>query len=158
MICPVSVFEHIYEPVTFELIWLFYDCVSNSTGRGRKQLPGGNDERQGGANNPAPEDEGRHKGPEAVDQQSLVIEDYYCVSVKPSSSVPDADDAPQQDTTVVEEFGGAKEFGDVCAGQAASFLSEEGPAQWLATPNPSLDRNDSLSMQTAGDTSESEGP
>lgn len=135
-----------------------YNCVSNSTGRGRKQLPGANDESQGAANNSAPEDEGRHKGPEAVDQQSLVIEDYYCVSVKPSSSVPDADDVPQQDTMVMEEFRGTKEFGGVGAGQAASYLSEEGPAQWLATPNPSLDRNDSLSMQTAGDTSDSEGP
>lgn len=94
--------------------------------------------------------------PGQLRKQSLVIEDYYCVSVEP----PDAraepgllladvlDDSREQHT----------DFEDPTPGQDSSLLSEgEGPAQWLAAPKVDLNHGETLSMESADDTSDSEG-
>lgn len=89
-------------------------------------------------------------------KQSLVIEDYYCVSVEPPDAradpglllgdVPDGSAEQQADAE------------DATPCQDSSFLSEgEGPAQWLATPKVDLNHGDTLSMESADDTSDSEG-
>lgn len=100
----------------------------------------------------------QHPGVEPRNQESLVIEDYYCVSV----------DAPETDVVAptsifVDGPEGERRVGtgssDVgTPGQGSSFISEsEGPAQWLAAPNVSLDHPEILSMESAEETSESEG-
>lgn len=93
--------------------------------------------------------------PDQLRNPSLVIEDYYCVSVETAeaqaatvSLLVDALDGDSQ-----------KEAGISCpsSGQDSSVLSEsEGPAQWLAAPKDGLGRGDSLSLESADDTSESE--
>ncbi|CAM9161574.1 unnamed protein product, partial [Hapterophycus canaliculatus] len=89
-------------------------------------------------------------------KQSLVIEDYYCVSVEP----PAAQAAPASflADALEESSGQEAKFADPPVGQGSSFLSEgEGPAQWLAAPKVDFDDGDILSMESADDTSESEG-
>eukprot|EP00903_Cladosiphon_okamuranus_P020010 g18380.t1 len=89
-------------------------------------------------------------------KQSLVIEDYYCVSVEPTDAradpgllLGDAADGSREQQVDVE---------DPTPGQDSSFLSEgEGPAQWLAAPKVDLNHGDTLSMESADDTSDSEG-
>lgn len=89
-------------------------------------------------------------------KQSLVIEDYYCVSVEP----PDA----QAEAGLLrsDKLHGSREqqadADDRTPGQDSSFLSEgEGPAQWLAAPKVDLNHGETLSMESADDTSDSEG-
>lgn len=88
-------------------------------------------------------------------KQSLVIEDYYCVSVEPTN----AQVAPESlltDALGAPRLDGATD--DPVPGPNSSLLSEvEGPAQWLAAPRVGLSHGDSLSMESADDTSESEG-
>lgn len=91
-----------------------------------------------------------------ADKQSLVIEDYYCVSVKP----PDVQGVKQ---TLQQDVIETDHCDDVAGVQSAppsawmtTLLSEEGPAQWL-TSHVGLDRSDNLSMETAGETSDSDG-
>lgn len=94
--------------------------------------------------------------PGQLRKQSLVIEDYYCVSVEPSNTqgAPESlltdilDASPKEDNTCDSPP----------PGPDSSFLSDgEGPAQWLAAPKVGLTYGDSLSMESADDTSESEG-
>ncbi len=93
--------------------------------------------------------------PGQLRKQSLVIEDYYCVSVEPSNAqvapeslLTDVLDASPEDGTT----------GDPPPGPDSSFLSDgEGPAQWLAAPKVGLPYGENLSMESADDTSESEG-
>lgn len=89
-------------------------------------------------------------------KESLVIEDYYCVSVEP----PDARAEPELLLADVRD--GSREqqadAEDPTPAQGSSFLSEgEGPAQWLAAPKVDLNPGDTLSMESAEDTSDSEG-
>lgn len=89
-------------------------------------------------------------------KQSLVIEDYYCVAVDPSDAraesgllLADVLDGSRQQEADAE---------DPTPGQVSSFLSEgEGPAQWLAAPKVDINHGDGLSMESADDTSDSEG-
>lgn len=99
---------------------------------------------------------GSDERPDQLRKQSLVIEDYYCVSVEPA----DAQAAPA--SLLADVLGGvARKEADAAnrpPGQDSSVLSEsEGPAQWLAAPKAGLDHGESLSMESADDTSESEG-
>lgn len=98
-----------------------------------------------------------HEGPHPGKQSSLVIEDYYCVSVEPS----DVQVAPASllaDALEGDSLQGANTVDILPPGQDSSFISEgEGPAQWLAAPRAGPDHVDNLSMESAEDTSESEG-
>lgn len=100
---------------------------------------------------------GRTGAPGQPRKQSLVIEDYYCVSVEP----PAAQATPASFLADALEEGsekGAKGFADPPIGQGSSFLSDgEGPAQWLAAPKADFDDGEILSMESADDTSDSEG-
>ncbi|CBN78544.1 ATG2 Autophagy-related protein homolog [Ectocarpus siliculosus] len=85
-------------------------------------------------------------------KQSLVIEDFYCVSVEPPP--------PQTGTSAlqVDALDNDSLNSPPPPGQGSSFLSEgEGPAQWLAAPKIDQDHGEGLSMEMADDTSDSEG-
>lgn len=87
-------------------------------------------------------------------KQSLVIEDYYRVSVEP----PDAQ--VETGLPLANALDGSREQAgvDPTPGQDSSYLSEgEGPAQWLAAPKVDPNHGDTLSMESADDTSDSEG-
>lgn len=94
-------------------------------------------------------------GVQSSKQRAVVIEDYYCVSVKPT-----------EEQGVCSAFERRMHEGDFQKpvdlfdgeppDQTASFVSEEGPAQWLTAPKQ-LHHGDNLSMESAGETSESEG-
>lgn len=102
-------------------------------------------------------DVNQQQGLQPPKQQSLVIEDYYCVSVE-APVVRDAGGVLQLDASAADSRQCTDVDECVPPDQAASFLSEEGPAQWLTTPNSGLDDSDNnLSMESAGETSESDG-
>lgn len=85
-------------------------------------------------------------------KQSLVIEDFYCVSVEP----PPPQTAPS--SLQVDALDDDSQNSPPPPGQGSSFLSEgEGPAQWLAAPKIDQDHGEDLSMEVADDTSDSEG-
>lgn len=88
-------------------------------------------------------------------KQSLVIEDYYCVSVEPPAA------RTESGLLLADALDGSRQPPDAedpTPGQDSSFLSEgEGPAQWLAAPKVDINHGDSLSMESADDTSDSEG-
>lgn len=93
--------------------------------------------------------------PDQLRKQSLVIEDYYCVSVEPA----DAQAAPA--SLLVDVLNGVSREEEGVSnpplGQDSSAYSEnEGPAQWLAAPKVDLDHGESLCMESADNTSESE--
>ncbi|CAM9374638.1 unnamed protein product [Scytosiphon promiscuus] len=89
-------------------------------------------------------------------KQSLVIEDYYCVSVEPPAA--QAAPVPSLAESLEESPGKGAKFADPSVDQGSSFLSEgEGPAQWLAAPKADFDDGEILSMESADDTSDSEG-
>lgn len=88
-------------------------------------------------------------------QRSLVIEDYYCVAVQgPETS---DEEAVQSEGAVESEDRLGEDYADASRHRVASIFSEEAPAHWLSAPDPVMDRSESLSMETVGDTSESEG-
>lgn len=94
---------------------------------------------------------------DAQPRESLVIEDYYSVSVEPT-------DAQTTPASVLTEGLGADSLKEADhidiapSGQGSSFISEgEGPAQWLAVPQVGLVDGQSLVMESAEDTSDSEG-
>lgn len=85
-------------------------------------------------------------------KQSLVIEDFYCVSVEP----PPPQTGPS--ALQVDALDNDSQNSPPPPGQGSSFLSEgEGPAQWLAAPKIDQDHGERLSMELADDTSDSEG-
>lgn len=85
-------------------------------------------------------------------KQSLVIEDFYCVSAEP----PPPQTAPS--SLQVDALDDDSQNSPPPPGQGSSFLSEgEGPAQWLAAPKIDQDHGEGLSMELADDTSDSEG-
>lgn len=94
-------------------------------------------------------------GVQSSKQRAVVIEDYYCVSLKPN-----------EEQGVMSAFERRMHEGDFQKpvdlferkphDQTASFVSEEGPAQWLTAPKQ-LHQSDNLWMESAGETSESEG-
>lgn len=95
---------------------------------------------------------------ESRKQRSLVIEDYYRVSVEP----PDARAAAPVSFVLDDALGGDSRRGlhqvdSPAPGHDSSFMSEDGPAQWLASPQTGLDHTENLSMELAEDTSESDG-
>lgn len=93
--------------------------------------------------------------PGQLRKPSLVIEDYYCVTIE-SSSTKVAPESLVTDTVDASPKAGAT--GVPPPGPDSSFLSDgEGPAQWLAAPKVGLPHGDDLSMESADDTSESEG-
>ena len=96
-----------------------------------------------------------HRG--AQPRESLVIEDYYSVSVEP----PDAQTTPASLLAEALDADSLKIADDIDitpSGQGSSFISEgEGPAQWLAAPQVGLVHGNNLAMESAEDTSESEG-
>lgn len=98
----------------------------------------------------------RYLGMQPRKQQSLVIEDYYCVSVEP----PDAQVATTSELVDALEgtsCKGADLVDSPLYGHDSSFASEgEGPAQWLAAPKADLDHAENHSMESAEETSESE--
>lgn len=98
-----------------------------------------------------------HPGFQPRKEQSLVIEDYYCVSVEPADT-PVAP-ASLAVNTLEEDFSKIIGVDDSpLPGQGSSFISEgEGPAQWLAPPKSGLDYCENLSMESAEETSESGG-
>lgn len=103
----------------------------------------------GGA--PSTDNNGR---PDQLRKQSLVIEDYYCVSVEPA-------DAQATPASLLAEVldgvsGTTTGVSNPLPDQDSSVFSEsEGPAQWLAAPKVDLDHGETLSMESADDTSES---
>lgn len=88
---------------------------------------------------------------ESSKPRAVVIEDYYCVSVKPSEN---------QDAHGIDREGDTQQQVDLIEGhpadQTASFISEEGPAQWLTAPKQQH-HGETLSMESAEETSDSEG-
>lgn len=102
---------------------------------------------------------GDHYPPEESRKQgSLVIEDYYRVSVEP----PDALVTPRPflvgDALERDSRKGLNRVEIPVPGHDSSFISEdEGPAQWLASPQGGLDHTGTMSMELAEDTSESDG-
>lgn len=100
-------------------------------------------------------DRNGHRG--AHPRESLVIEDYYSVSVEP----PDAQTTPASLLAVALDADSLKEADHIDitpSGQGSSFISEgEGPAQWLTAPQVGLVHGQNLAMESAEDTSESEG-
>lgn len=100
-------------------------------------------------------DRNGHRGTQP--RESLVIEDYYSVSVEPS----DAQAAPASllaEALDADSLKGPDHVDIVPSGQGSSFISEgEGPAQWLAAPEVGLVYGQNLAMESAEDTSESEG-
>lgn len=121
-------------------------CVHRSKIGSPKIAEGGID--PGGA--PSTDSNGR---PDQLRKQSLVIEDYYCVSVEPA----DAQAPASLLAEVLDGVSGTKSgVSNPLPGQDSSVFSEsEGPAQWLAAPKVGLDHGESLSMESADDTSES---
>ena len=100
-------------------------------------------------------DRNGHRG--AQPRESLVIEDYYSVSLEPS----DAQTAPVSllaEALDADSLKGPDHVDIVPSGPDSSFISEgEGPAQWLAAPQVGLVHGQHLAMESAEDTSESEG-
>lgn len=90
-------------------------------------------------------------------QQSLVIEDYYCVSVEPSATQTAPTGSILMDSHENERREGTGLADGIIPG-GSSFISEgEGPAQWLVAPKAGLGRDADLAMESAEETSDSEG-
>lgn len=93
-------------------------------------------------------------------RQSLVIEDYYCVSVQPADQGIPAGSTPlnplnsnERDPPPIQ----ANPFDEQSVGHSSLFSEGEGPAQWLAAPKGGGERIEDLAMEPAGESSDSEG-
>lgn len=89
-------------------------------------------------------------------QQSLVIEDYYCVSVQPVDQGTPAGSTPlnsnERDPPIQ-----ANPVDEQSLGHSSLISEGEGPAQWLAAPRGAGERVEDLAMEPAGESSGSEG-
>lgn len=89
-------------------------------------------------------------------QQSLVIEDYYCVSVQPADQETPAGSTPL-DSNERDPPIQANPVDEQSVGHSSLISEGEGPAQWLAAPKAGPERVEDLAMEPAGESSDSEG-